>query len=124
MGQPVRVVPVWPDKGEREFRAELNTEECLEFVEAADNPILDGYDIPDDDELKQAIADVGGELADIVIVAYGAALHWGINLDKCIAAIHAANMRKQDGPEREDGKRLKPEGWEKADLVEVLFPNG
>lgn len=122
MGQPVRVLPVWPDKKEREFRATCAIDEALEFVEAADNDLLDGYDSATDEDVQQAIADVAGELADIVYVAYGAALYWGINLDRCIEAIHEANMRKTGGPKGEDGKQLKPEGWEAAELLPILFP--
>lgn len=78
------------------LRRSLIQEECWEVVDAlcAGNII--------------AIAD---GLADLVYVAYGAAITFGIDLDAVLDAVHESNMSKlgKDGKPiyREDGKVLK-----------------
>jgi predicted HAD superfamily Cof-like phosphohydrolase len=59
-------------------------------------------------------------LAGLRYVVEGAALEWGIPLDKVTAEVHAANMRKVGGAKRPDGKILKPEGWVPPDVAGVL----
>ena len=68
------------------------------------------------DELRAAISNddivaVGDALGDILYVAYGAGLSFGIDLDRVFAEIHRSNMSKLglDGNpvRREDGKVLK-----------------
>lgn len=48
----------------------------------------------------------------------------GVNLDRLFDVVHEANMRKRwaDGTfhRREDGKVVKPEGWEEPDLVSEI----
>lgn len=48
----------------------------------------------------------------------------GIDLRPVWSEVHAANMRKTTGPVREDGKRLKPEGWQPPDIAGVLRAQG
>ena len=73
------------------------------------------------------IVEAADALADIVYVCYGAAITWGIDLDKVIAEVHAANLRKlwPDGKPRvtEAGKILKPEGFVGPDIASVLGLN-
>lgn len=107
-GVPIRTTPDL-DVPERDLRRRLLAEETNE----ADFAIAFG-DLPG----------AAQELADIVYVAYGAALTFGIDLDAVIAEVHRANMAKL-GPDgtpvyREDGKVLKPEGWKAPDVVSVL----
>lgn len=76
-------------------------------------------------EVKAAFIDkdveqLSAELVDLIYVCVGAAITFGIPLSKVWDAIHAANMAKVGGPIRSDGKRLKPEGWEPADIKGVL----
>ena len=68
---------------------------------------------------------VADALADIVYVAYGAALSYGIDLDAVLREVHRANMSKL-GPDghpilREDGKVLKPETYMPPDVERVLL---
>jgi ribonuclease HI/predicted HAD superfamily Cof-like phosphohydrolase len=80
-------------------------------------------------ELREAVEaqDVVGiarELADVVYVAYGTALTYGIDLDAVIAEVHRANMTKRapDGSSarRADGKVLKGAGFQPPNVARVL----
>lgn len=68
-----------------------------------------------------AIADA---LADLVYVAYGTAVTYGIDLDSIIAEVHASNMSKLDASGspvmRDDGKVLKSELYRPPDVARVL----
>ena len=64
-------------------------------------------------------------LADIIYVAIGTALEFGIPLDRVWAEVHRTNMAKRDPAtgkvrRREDGKVLKPEGWTPPDIAAAL----
>jgi predicted HAD superfamily Cof-like phosphohydrolase len=53
------------------------------------------------------------------------ALEFGIPLEKVWTEVHKSNMAKADPLKggviyREDGKVLKPEGWQKPDIAGVL----
>ena len=63
-------------------------------------------------------------LADMVVVIYGTALEYGINLDAVLKEVHASNMSKL-GPDgkpilREDGKILKGKDWQPPNIARVL----
>lgn len=98
------------------------------------------------------VPEVAKELADVLVVAYGTAEAYGIDLDKAFEIVMEANLRKipdcpdcegsgylSSGPgrlfkgcgycgttgkaaplRREDGKILKPEGWDPPDLQWAL----
>lgn len=68
--------------------------------------------------------EVADALADIVYVAYGTALTYGIDLDAVLQEVHRSNMSKL-GPDgrpilREDGKVLKGPGYFPPAIGEVL----
>jgi len=63
---------------------------------------------------------VASELVDLLYVTYGALAAMGMPTDEIFDAIHEANMRKLDGPRREDGKLLKPEGWQPPDIRTLI----
>lgn len=63
-------VAVDMDEGQREGNVRFRALQDYDPVEAADG------------------------LADIVVIAYGSALHQGINLDNCICEVHDSNMSK------------------------------
>lgn len=88
-----------------ELRAALIEEEARETCEAIRSGDLIGA--------------IDG-LCDVLCVVYGAALEFGIDLDPFWNEVHRTNMAKVSGPVREDGKRLKPEGWTPPDLARVL----
>jgi predicted HAD superfamily Cof-like phosphohydrolase len=77
-------------------------------------------------ELEAACRDVDATavadaLADIVYVAYGTALAFGIDLDRVLATVHRSNMKKRwpDGKTvlGEHGKVEKPPGWRRPDVA-------
>lgn len=107
-GQRVGTRPILPDYQERELRMRLMKEEYNEYNKAEDN---------------NDITNLAVELADIIYIACGTAVSYGIPLDEVFNAIHQANMNKLiDGKviRREDGKIKKPEGWEPADIAGIL----
>lgn len=61
---------------------------------------------------------------DAHVVISGTAIEFGIPEDKVYKEIHKSNMAKVGGPIREDGKRLKPEGWEPPNVAKVLRKAG
>ena len=81
-------------------------------------------------ELRQAVTqldlvEVADALGDIVYVVFGAALAFGIDLDRVLAEIHRSNMSKLDitgSPVlRPDGKVLKGPNYSPPNLQPVLF---
>lgn len=94
-----------PALSRTELRLELIREEVEELVTAASS-----------DDLPAAI----DALCDILYVTYGAAVEWGIDLAPYFEEVHRTNMAKAGGPTREDGKRLKPEGWQPPDIAGIL----
>jgi predicted HAD superfamily Cof-like phosphohydrolase len=91
------------------LRVALLEEEVGEFVAASERSDLLG------------IADA---LADIVYVAYGTALTYGIDLDAVLQEVHRSNMSKLDSDGkpliRDDGKVLKSERYFPPDIESVL----
>ena len=88
-----------------ELRAELIREEAAETIQAIrDGDLVDAID----------------GLCDLLCVIYGAAAEWGVDLEPFWDEVHRTNMAKQGGPVREDGKRLKPPGWEPPRIAELL----
>lgn len=77
------------------------------------------------DETFRAMEDgdlegVADGLADLCYVAIRAALIWGIDLRPVWDEVHRANMAKVGGKAREDGKILKPDGWQPPNIRAVL----
>lgn len=98
-----------PEEEERKLRRMLLSEEYKEYVQAEENNDL---------------VNIAEELADMIYIIYGTACSYGIPLDEVIREIHDANMKKL-GPDgkpsyREDGKLLKPAGWVKADIRQLI----
>lgn len=119
-GLPVREKPLtwWcgDDIEGHRLRQDLIAEEHQELQEAMDK-IID----EDDDEANMvAIAD---GLADLIYVCIGTALNLGINLERVWDAVHASNMAKVKGGvvKRDDGKILKPKGWEPPDIHAAVY---
>lgn len=75
-------------------------------------------------ELRLAVAggDVTGvadALADLAYVVYGAALHYGIDLDAVVAEVHRSNMTKTPAG---NGKAVKGPEYRPPNLQEALAP--
>ena len=110
MGQEVRSVPCGTVYGvpldDALLRVKLIREEFLEFIDA------------------ESIPDLADAIADLLYVTIGAACTYGISLQPIWDEVHRSNMAKADGPIREDGKRLKPEGWRAPDIESELRKQG
>lgn len=108
-GQRIGETPAIPeDIGERELRMSLLEEEYTEYMDA---------------EANADIVEIADALADIVYIACGTAVSYGIPLDKIFEEVHRSNMAKLvDGKviRREDGKVQKPAGWTSPDVKGIL----
>lgn len=109
MGAYIADKPSIPTGDVQNLRYNLMVEEFQEFVGAWCSSDLVG------------IADA---LADLIYVAIGCAGAYGIPLAKVFAEVHRSNLAKL-GPDgkpvvREDGKIIKPEGWQKPDIARIL----
>lgn len=102
-------------------RLDLMAEELNElFVELDPAVVVDHYGGGKVD--WEAVAK---ELADVVYIALGHAVAWGIDFDKAFARVHESNMSKlwEDGNPRYregDGKVLKPPTYVKPNLSDTV----
>ena len=106
-GQRVGEKPELPSKEERELRKKLLAEEYTEYVVA---------------EYKNDLIEIADALADIIYIACGTAVSYGIPLDRLFAEVHRSNMAKLvDGKviRRSDGKVQKPDGWTPPDVKNI-----
>lgn len=92
-----------------ELRTRLLDEETAEFADAA---------------ARRDLVGMADALADVVYVAYGTALSFGLNLDAVLREVHRSNMSKldEDGRPvlRDDGKVLKAPGYFRPDIAAVI----
>lgn len=92
------------------LRVELLMEEVGEFAEAT---------------TARDIVGIADALADILYVAYGAAITYGIDLDAVLREVHRSNMSKLDEHGkpvyRDDGKVLKSARYTPPDISRILF---
>src|SRR5690606_32882487 len=84
---PQLAKPQLPDAARREMRIRILREEFEEYLAA---------------EKDNDLVEIADALADIVYVAMGTALEYGIPLERVIEEVHASNMSKL-GP---DGKPI------------------
>jgi len=100
-GQRIGNTPTLPeDYTERELRMSLLEEEVNEYFDA---------------EEKADLVEIADALADIIYIACGTAVSYGIPLDVIFEEVHSSNMSKLV-----DGKVQKPEGWTAPDIRSVL----
>jgi predicted HAD superfamily Cof-like phosphohydrolase len=106
---PCRDTPGTPPRELAEMRQRLLDEETAELAEAVRSS-----------ELEK----IAHELADVVYVAYGTALTYGIDLDAVIAEIHRSNLTKLDRDGRpgyrDDGKVARSDRYRPPDVAGVL----
>lgn len=92
-----------------ELRAGLLDEECQEVTDAL---------------LMWGRMEIAKELADLVYVAYGTAVSFGIDLDLAITEVHRSNMSKLglNGRPilRDDGKVLKGPNYQPPDMTAAV----
>jgi len=134
-GQPANLVPCTPPDARVRLRVELVVEETLELVEAsfADSAAMrtilpriraDLAMLVRDGQVSVDLPAVADALADIKYVVVGYELEAGINGEPVFDLVHVTNMAKLTGPVREDGKRLKPPGWQPPDVAGELRRQG
>lgn len=122
-GQEVNDYPAIPSQETTELRRNLLSEEYLEHVIAVNDFELarvTGEPLSDHHFIELADA-----LADMVYVIAGTAITYGIDLDEALREVCRSNDTKFVNGQlirREDGKILKPEGYEPPDLAAVIFP--
>ena len=101
--------PHMPDRETRLLWSSLLEEEYTEYVFAS---------------IRKDLPAITDALADIIYIAYGVAIAHGIDLRPIFAEVHRTNMAKEGGGTREDGKILKPEGWEPPRIEDLLREQG
>lgn len=120
----INKIPTLPDKDTIKLRWELIEEEMAELRDE----LIDAYylDIPEERQ-KLLLTKVAKEAADLIYVLNGMAVSFGIDMDKVFAEVHRSNMTKKtkDGKilRREDGKVIKPDTYEPANIEGVLYGN-
>jgi predicted HAD superfamily Cof-like phosphohydrolase len=137
-GHPVVNIAQSTDLDTVKLRLKLILEEFIELTEASTKPgrpvvnfIMETLGEADSliDELKkgdlqQDVVSIADALGDIKYVVDGAALCWGIDLDRVSTEIHNSNMSKlgSDGNPiyREDGKILKGPHYYPPNILGVL----
>jgi predicted HAD superfamily Cof-like phosphohydrolase len=105
---PVGEVPAFTQSKDVILRFRLIEEEVKELDEA---------------HQAQDIVEVADALADIIYVACGMAVAYGIPLNEVWQEVQRSNMAKvgPNGPiYRKDGKVSKPEGWIAPDIKSII----
>lgn len=100
-GRTVNTTPTIPTTDDSMLCMRLVREEVCELFDA-----MGDKDLP---EIADAIVD------SIYVLLYTAEVH-GINVNPIMRLVHEANMKKEGGGTREDGKILKPAGWTPPDV--------
>jgi predicted HAD superfamily Cof-like phosphohydrolase len=101
--------PAAPDLDTLILREQLMREELTETIHAS--------------AAKDPVGVADG-CADLIYVAVGTAISWGIDLRPIWRIVHASNMAKAGGGRRDDGKILKPPGWQAPDVAGILRAQG
>lgn len=96
-----------------EQQATLLTSQIESWLHHPVYPLAVSNDLAD----QAAVLDA---LCDLIYVTVGAAVTWGLPLSTAWEEVHRVNMTKSTGPIREDGKRLKPEGFQPPNMADVL----
>lgn len=103
-------IPVTPT---RNLCAALIREEALETALALARA-------PDALEAMDVLVEVADGLADLIYVCLYTANAYGIDMEPVWNEVQRTNMAKKGGPIREDGKAMKPTGWEPPNIKAIL----
>lgn len=133
MGVPAFTAPAVPPTERVQLRARILAEESVvEHLRAigADEELV----LQAEEAIERAVMSarrestnivlVADAMADTIYVAAGTNLEYGIPGHEVFQEVHRANMRKANGPRREDGKVLKPKGWQGPQIERVLREAG
>ena len=112
-GHPVAKYPSTPPPATMALRLRLLEEEYTELVEALTEA---GYPA----SAKQ-LGSIAKESADLIYVVLGILVTYGIDMEPVWKEVQATNMDKLRGPKRDDGKQLKPEGWQAPDIEAIIW---
>lgn len=108
-GVPIIYYPTKPLSERKQLRMSLLREEFTEVMQAI------GY---------LDVEQIAKELADLLIIVYGTAHEYGIQLDRVMEEVHRSNMSKlgDDGKpvHRDDGKVLKGPNYKEPDLRDII----
>jgi len=108
-GQEVKDRPEFPNDKIVDLRIKLIEEELHELKDAIKN---------------KDIVEVADALTDILVVTYGGAAAWGLEIDKCFSEVHRSNMSKlsADGKPiyNEYGKVMKGPNYSPPDLKKFI----
>jgi hypothetical protein len=98
------------------LREKLITEEAREFHDSS----YEMYDVLDN--IPVNIIGIADALADILYVVFGAALTYGIPIDKVFEEVHRSNMTKSMDKDEKSirGKTLKGPNYDPPNIVKVL----
>lgn len=114
MDQEVPDIPKYPSEKVQQLRIDLVEEEVTELLRVLYRVLrkvrLGGF-VAHGEKLTNLV-DIADAVADCIYVISGTATAFGIDAEQVFEIVHAANMRKTEGPTRIDGKRLKPLGWQ------------
>jgi predicted HAD superfamily Cof-like phosphohydrolase len=140
IGQPIVDAPAVPSDERIRLRARLVSEEAIEFLEALFKEERGTALLGNAHWLRRIQSEVKNlidhgivnvdfpaavdALADIDYVVTGSAIEFGVDMRPIAAEVHRANMEKQGGPRREDGKVLKPPGWKPPNIDGELKRQG
>lgn len=132
MNCPIGTFPKLPFTDSVKLRGSLVAEEAFEFLEAigATPALLEKAKLLVDQAIAEAepdelyLPEMVKELADIKYVTEGTNIEFGVDSEPVDAMVHASNMAKLGGPVRDDGKCLKPKGWEPPNIDAELRRQG
>ena len=127
-GHPIGTTPAF---SRPELRARLILEEAIETAVGllGSSATIDllrkelfelGVKAPKQPDLIEAI----DGMCDLSYVNFGAAVEMGVDLQAMFDEVHRANMAKEGGATRADGKTLKPPGWTPPDILGKLVEQG
>ncbi|MFG0261004.1 MAG: hypothetical protein ACF788_01240 [Novipirellula sp. JB048] len=138
-GQTARAVPAKPSPEERILRAKLIIEEALETCSALGVAVVletagqsgevEHHAVSEEfltfhHVLNFNMAEAVDGCCDVMVVTLGTLSCLGVGDVHVMNAVLDANDAKMTGPIREDGKRLKPEGWQPPDIAGELVRQG
>ncbi len=102
IGQEVNYKPTIPSEKQQLMASKLVREEVVDELLPA--------------MWKNDLVGIADGIVDSIVVILDVAVAYGIDIRPIWDMVHEANMKKVAGPVREDGKRLKPEGWKHPDI--------
>lgn len=105
MDVPICRYPEFPNERRIDLRKDLIDEEYNELLISIAN---------------RDIVETADAMVDLIYVIVGAAIEFGIPLAEVWDEVQRANMAKQGGPTRADGKKLKPAGWTPPDVARII----